>query len=400
MFLSALVSRYQTDGSLTVDLRDEDGPLVRYGPYAAGMPWYRWTDRGWVETAFDWGARLLNRAHQSRNDLPVLHYLKSWPPDLVNALYPLWYAQSTAMQLSAHYPAARDLAISNPILLWLVAERYAEDASWRSWMPAALALSQRELLAAVLDATAVRPAQVRFLRKIVLMDGKQTTLAQIREVAGDEEAVMALRHWPRLPSNLLEIASGPLLHHIHWLRDRLASADDPWVLRRILEDKVDLLLYTNQLLGILAPDSADDLVRLSCHDWEAVQRLHEVVNEILSDEGEEPQDPKVAFGTPPIPSNGNFQAITTVAELDQEGRSMRHCAASRARRVLSGSCYLYRVEICGERATLQLGIKAHKLVIEEFRLRQNGKPSAQAWAAARAWVEAAQASINPTGGVS
>ena len=70
MFLSSLVSRYEPDGSLVVDLGDKGGPVVRYGAYAIGMPWYREAAGVWVETAFDWGALLVNRAHESRQDLP------------------------------------------------------------------------------------------------------------------------------------------------------------------------------------------------------------------------------------------------------------------------------------------------------------------------------------------
>ena len=77
MFLSALISPYEPDGSLVVDLQDDDGPLVRYGPFSEGMPWHRWDENAWVETAFDYGTRILNRAHDSRRNLPVVHYLES-----------------------------------------------------------------------------------------------------------------------------------------------------------------------------------------------------------------------------------------------------------------------------------------------------------------------------------
>jgi hypothetical protein len=80
MFLSALISRFEPDGSLVVDLGDTGGPVVRYGAYGAGMPWHRASAGGWAETAFDWGAHLVNRAHEARRDvardaLYVLHDL-------------------------------------------------------------------------------------------------------------------------------------------------------------------------------------------------------------------------------------------------------------------------------------------------------------------------------------
>jgi hypothetical protein len=37
---------------------------------------------------------------------------------------------------------------------------------------------------------------------------------------------------------------------------------------------------------------------------------------------------------------------------------MRHCVATRARDVLAGHCYIYRVFLPNERGTLQVGIQA------------------------------------------
>ena len=235
MFLSALISRLEPDGSLVVDLGDAGGPVVRFGAYAAGMPWRRKSAAGWVETAFDWGAHLVNRAHEARRDLPVLRYLREWPRDLVEAVEPLWHVQSTVLQLCALHPAVRELLRTNRVMLWLVAARYAEDAAWRVRLPDLLPLSQRELLAAVLDVPEVRPAQVRLLQKIALMDGEASTFSGIRQVVADEATVMAFSHWRRLPSSLLPAAPGPLLRHLHWLRDRLAAVTNPWVLGHILE---------------------------------------------------------------------------------------------------------------------------------------------------------------------
>lgn len=391
MFLSVHVSRFETNGSLVVDLRGEGGPVVRYGPYGVGMPWHRWNGGEWVETAFDWGARIVNKAHESRNDLPVLRYLRSWPPRLIASLHPVWYGQSTVLQLCALYPAARDLARTNLVLLWLAAARYAEDGGWRVRLPEMLALPQRHLLAATLDQHEVRPAQVRFLRKIVLMEGPQAMLNRIREVVADRETVMALRHWPRLPSSLVPIAAGPLLRNLHWLRDHLAATANPWLLGWILDGRLDMLVDTSRMLQSLVPGSADRLVTQSCRDWDGVKHLHDALVEVWTAEeaGHDGSglDPGRYFGPPPIPSDDDFQAITTVGDLQKEGRLMHHCVSARTPDVLAGYCYIYRVNIHGERGTLQVGMGSEGLVIDEFRLRNNDSPSPEAWAAARAWVK-------------
>jgi hypothetical protein len=389
MFLSVFVSRYRDDGSLEVDLRDQQGPRVRYGSFAAGMPWHRWTADGWVETAFDWGARLLNRAHESRTDLPVLRYLQPWPRDLIGALYPVWHAQSAVMQICSRHPAARDLALSNLNLLWLVGARYAEDAHWHSELPEMLELTQRELLAAVLDVPQVRPAQVRLLRKILLTEGTDILLNHLRQLVANEEAVMALRHWPCLPSSLIPLASGPLLRHLHWLRERLASTSNRWLLGQILHGRVDLMLDTSRMLERYPRDTTDELVGWACRDWDGIQRLHDVLVDAGAADWSCDLDPRLSFGRPPIPSDDRFQAITTVAELIKEGKVMQHCVATRAQDIQAGLCYIYRVNVLGERGTLQVGIRTKHWVIDEIRLKRNADPSPATWATAREWLERA-----------
>ena len=355
MFLSALISRFEPDGSLVVDLGDAGGPVVRYGAYAAGMPWHRASAGGWVETAFDWGAHLVNRAHEARRDLPVLRYLREWPRDLVEAAEPLWHAQSTVLQLCALHPAVRELLRTNRVMLWLVAARYAEDAAWRVRLPDLLPLPQRELLAAVLDVPQVRPAQVRFLQKIALMDGEESTLRGIRDVVADEGTVMAFSHWRCLPSSLLLAAPGPLLRHLHWLRDCLAAVSNPWVLGQILEGRAELLVDTSRMLEQHAADRVPRVVRF-CRDWDGLQRLHDVAVELWGEHAGANLDSATEFGSPPLASDQHFRAITTVGELREEGRAMRHCVATRARDVLAGKCYIYCVDVAGERGTLQVAI--------------------------------------------
>ena len=73
MFLSRQVSCLDPDGSLVVDLATLGGPKVRFAPLALGMDWSRWEGGRWVPTDHDYGALLVNKAHESRQDLPILN---------------------------------------------------------------------------------------------------------------------------------------------------------------------------------------------------------------------------------------------------------------------------------------------------------------------------------------
>jgi len=61
---------------------------------------------------------------------------------------------------------------------------------------------------------------------------------------------------------------------------------------------------------------------------------------------------------------------------------------TRAADVAAGTCALYRVNVAGERATLELslGPNGEPLDIDQFRLACNAEPSAAAWSAAQRWL--------------
>ena len=97
-----------------------------------------------------------------------------------------------ALQLCAARPSAQGLLRTNPVLRWLLVACAVEQPHCREQAGALLALLQRALLARLLGLPPdVRPAQVRFLRKLVVMEGTNGVLSQIRRLAGDETAVMA-----------------------------------------------------------------------------------------------------------------------------------------------------------------------------------------------------------------
>jgi hypothetical protein len=71
---------------------------------------------------------------------------------------------------------------------------------------------------------------------------------------------------------------------------------------------------------------------------------------------------------------------------------MHHCVVTRAVDVVAGRCALYRVNVGGERATLELtlGPDGAPLAIDEFRLACNAEPSDAAWETARQWFSKGQ----------
>ena len=387
MFLSRLISRCEPDGSLVLDLQKEFGATFRCGPFSRGMPWEKLSDGRWVDTTPDPDVQLINRAHAAHPGLPVLEYLRDWPQDLLAVLYPIWFGQAQIMQLCARYGAARDLAWSNPVLLWLVAARILEDPAWQPDLRQLLSLTQRAILGHLLDQADVRPEQVRFLRKIVIMDGDHRALEEIRRTVAASDAVSSMRHWRRVPSDLLHILPGRLLPNLHWLARRLGQVSERWEIDHIIGDRLTLLTDTSRLLEPHPAMASRRLLSAHGRDFDDLHRLHNLLVLMLNSEPELTGKRDRFLGPPPIPSDSRFQAITTLRALRDEGRAMRHCVATRARDVLAGHCYIYRVFLPKERGTLQVGIQGDGYVVDAFRLADNEEPSPEAWDEVELWVE-------------
>ena len=395
MFLSANVSQLEPDGSLVVDLTDERGPVLRFGPLAEGMPWARLEGEYWVPTDHDYGVLLVNDAHERQRHLPVHRYLASVPADDLATLNRIRHAQATMLQLTARWPEARDLLRANPLLLWMVAERYVVEPKLRHRVPGLLLKPQREMLEWVLQ-TPVQPAQVRFLSKLVLTGSDAHTMALLRRFVADAEMVERLRHWRRVPSAMLGLVlEAPVVAELGWLRQEAAEAANTYDAGRVAYQYQRLLRDTVRMLGILnAADRGPGIDLRRYRSAQSVKALHERLigtarrlgwGNLLASE----VSPTQVFPDPPIPSGGSFEAITSVVELVKEAERMKHCVITRAPEVMSGACALYRANVAGERATLEISVgrNGEPLSIQEFRLACNEEPSEAAWRAAQQWLK-------------
>ena len=395
MFLSQLISNLEPDGSLVVDLADEGGPTIRFAPFESGMAWERREGERWVGTDHDYGVLLVHDAHDARPRLPVSRYLAAVPAEIRETLNRIRIWQATVLQLCARWPAARDLLKANPVLLWLVAERYATEPDVRHLVPGLLSEPQRKLLAWVLQQP-VRPAQVRFLSRVVLNTGDRVVLENVRRLVEEEASVMKLAHWPRVPSGLLGVfIEAPAVAELNWLREEIVQASDFWMIGRVVEARRRFLRDTVRMLGVLRRDGDRGGYDIRQYrSWKSLKALHDRMITAARRAGwgtllDAELPATQAFPPLPIPSDARFQGITTVGEVIAEAERMHHCVVTRASDVMAGRCALYRVNAAGQRATLEVGLgrDGAPLTIEEFRLACNAEPSDAAWDVAEKWLE-------------
>ena len=395
MFLSALVSQLEPDGSLVVDLADERGPVLRFGPLAEGMPWARLEGEHWVGTDHDYGVLLVNDAHERAPELPVHRYLAAVPREDLETLNRIRYLQATVIALYARWPEARDLLQANPVLLWMVAERYAADPDSRHRVPGWLLKPQKELLGWLLREPA-RDTQVRFLQRLVLDRGDRDVVTTVRRCLATPGIVAKLRHWPKVPTGLLALLlEAPAVADLKWLRDELVATRNEFDVMRVVQQRRRLLRDTARMITMLNAGQLGEVFRLERYQsWKSVKALHDRLLKAARELGwqkllDSDVLPTQVFPAAPIPSDERFQAIATVAEIVQEGEQMHHCVVTRASDAMAGACALYRVNVAGQRATLEikLGRDGEPLSIDEFRLACNAEPSDAAWRAALAWLE-------------
>ncbi len=394
MFLSNLVSQLEPDGSLTVELTDERGPVLRFGSLTDGMPWARLEGGQWVPTDHDYGVLLVSDAHERRPELPVQRYLASLTSEEFAALNRVRYLQATVLQLIARWPEAQDLLKANPLLLWMVADRYAADPGSRHRVPEMLLKPQKILLEWILGGGA-NPNQVRFLSKVILTTGDRASLAGLQRVVGDRGLVSKLRHWRVVPSGLLPLMlEAPAVAELGWLREAAEEIQNDYDAARVVERYRRLLRDTVRMIGLVNAAVEDAPIDLRAYRSEkSVQVLHDRLLIVARKLGwakllEADVAPTQVFPAAPIPSDERFSAISNVAELIQEAERMKHCVVTRAADVAAGACALYRVDIAGERATLELslGRDGEPLDIDQFRLACNAEPSVAAWSAAQRWL--------------
>jgi hypothetical protein len=398
MFLSVLVSRVEPDGSLVVDLADDRGPVVRFGPLGEGMPWARLEGEYWVPTDHDYGVLLVNEVHERRKDLPIHRYLAGVPQEHLDTFNRLRYLQATVLALYARWPEARELLEVNPVLLWLLADRYATDPGVRHEVPGWLLLPQKDLLERVLGAPA-RPTQVRFLQKLALDIGDHAVLTAVRRALVATGVVTGLRHWPKVPAGLLSLfVEAPEVAELVWLREEAATTRNDYDLMRVVSQRRRLLRDTTRMIAILNEGQEGERFDIRRYrSARGVQAMHDRLIRAARQLGwtkllDTDVSPEQAFPAPPISSDERFSAIANVAELVREGEEMHHCVVTRVADVMAGECALYQVNVGGERATLEVALsrKGEPLAIDEFRLACNAEPSEAAWGAAREWFERGQ----------
>ena len=78
--------------------------------------------------------------------------------------------------------------------------------------------------------------------------------------------------------------------------------------------------------------------------------------------------------------------------MAQGAETPNYCELPRVVDVMAGTRAIYRVNVAGQRATLEIALRrdGKSLAIDEFRLACDAEPSEADWGAARQWLAEGQ----------
>jgi len=205
----------------------------------------------------------------------------------------------------------------------------------------------------------------------------------------DSETRKLLHHLPALNGTVLRILSSRdhraafsfrFLEAISRFRIGKDGRRLPIAINRLLDDTVRMAVIMNQSLQQI--HTVDEL--LATHDELVRQLGHRGI--MIDETGEVPlglSDSR--FPPPPFPGEEGLRPITTLGQLAQEGRTLRHCCLSYIHQVVAGEMAFYSL-LRPERATVALARRSAGWTIYDIRGQSNRGVRAATWRRMERWL--------------
>lgn len=287
--------------------------------------------------------------------------LEQIPQHIKALIYPLRYRAWHLLCLFARCPESLDLFHANPALAYALSGHWIyRDKKVVNPMRASRVLikkRQREILdwMGFPGSNSTR----RIFQKIDIRNLHPFSLQQMKSSLLDPSRHKILAHLPLITPSILGVLNDDALFRrvsmrylLNMLEDEAAVADTRWMLR-------DCIRMDEQLGGGNLPRHFNSFKKLKyCHD-----ELSADVTRLMAGRSLE-------FPAPPYMGTDDVQPICTLEELIEEGRSMRHCVASRAEMIADGSIFIYRVK-SPARATAAIQWKVNRWQLSELRGKSN-----------------------------
>ena len=279
---------------------------------------------------------------------------------------------------------AAQLQQTAPTLLWLLIGRQ-QTVGWPDQHVQTLLRSSRVQVLRAVCGVGYRSA-LKWLARIELSEADltefNTLITGLRAELHRSPWAQTERipiHWVRAALEHLELQSSPAFT-AYCIRSKLDGDDFVEQLRQAARFWQDAL-RVSELLGI--QDAEVALHRSK--DLAAVRRLHDRWTDRLNQRQAQVVDGPTQFPPPPVPGNDAIHPITSLEDLQAEGRLMHHCITVYHPRILARQSYIYRI-LHPERATVELKIERNLIKVGQISLAYNALPNEATRATVLNWL--------------
>lgn len=294
------------------------------------------------------------------------------------------YAKPLMQQWMERSPDAQQLSDSAPILLWLLLARHQMNGWPESHIEMLLRSPRTKILSAVSGIE--QRAALRWLARVSVNEGSQqehellvnALRAGLHQTRWAYEASIPM-HWIRGALAYLEVSNSRAFHALcrqypnepqQFLRDLDEQA-------RFWSDALQVAKRVN------IPDAEVALNR--CTDFSGVRRLHDRWTDRLNQSLAQVVEGATAFPPAPLPGTTDIHPISSLEDLQAEGRLMHHCVSVYEHKIQRGGCYVYRI-LRPERATIELELHGKLMRVGHLSLAYNATPSQATVDAVNHWL--------------
>ncbi|PSU82512.1 hypothetical protein CTM93_13030 [Photobacterium phosphoreum] len=227
---------------------------------------------------------------------------------------------------------------------------------------------------------------VKFINKIELESGSEATALLILKSISNDEIIDSFRHRFSIKSSELYLIDVyPFLVGSNLL---------PELVERKYQHLGELTVGLSELLSIYqdtinlgqALNFKDSkTIVATCDDKCQLYKLHAQWIDLLN-KSHLYLDKDIPFEPFPYTDCLQFQHLSSVNKLIEEGCIMKHCVATYRDKILKNKSILFRVNY-PERATLEIGFGGGEYFMKQLKLIQNGEPSNQTYTSVNDWIK-------------
>ena len=326
-------------------------------------------------------------------DLPVIELYEepefSWLSNVISPNHIDWIKRIEHKQILLTNSVnssreIRELFDSFPTLVWLMVSELDNNWSHHTFSYYSL-IKRREILSKIIGQECTGK-HVKFLKKLDVLNGSEEEVAIIKQSLQSEAVVDSFKHREQINSLELYlvhtypflIGSG-LLPELSSTKCNYFAAVKVGIaeLLKTYQDTIELgnaLDFKNSKMLVAACETTEQLESLH-RKW--IRQLNKSHTYLTND---------INFEPFPAQSDSQFQFISSVNQLIQEGRVMKHCVATYREKALNKTSYIFRVTF-PQRATMELGFKAGVYFLKQLKLVSNGEPSRETYKVATDWIE-------------